>query len=101
MLIKISIILYQINPVIFFNKFGIMLDFLDLYPKLWNENYQYIKGKELVNNLTVVNGIVERGAKLIIIQIFGAKLIEDYSKLITKSEDQKQYLLQVVSEYRR
>jgi hypothetical protein len=29
------------------------------------------------------------------------KLIEDYSKLITKSEYQKQYLLQVVSECRR
>jgi hypothetical protein len=68
-----------------------MLDFLDLYPKLWNENDQYIKGKELVNNLNVVNDIAERGVKL----------IEDYSKLITKSEDMKQYLLQVVSECRR
>jgi hypothetical protein len=42
-----------------FNRFGMMLDFLDLYPKFWNENDQCIKGKELVNNLTVVNDIVE------------------------------------------
>jgi len=56
-----------------------MLDFLDLDPKLWNENDQYKKGKELVNNLTVVNDNAKRGVKL----------IEDYNKLITKNEDQK------------
>jgi len=67
------------------------MDFLDLDPKLWNENYQYKKSKELVNNINVVNDIVERGVKL----------IEDYNKLLTKNEDQKQYLLQVVSEYRQ
>jgi hypothetical protein len=49
--------------------------------------YKYIKVKELVNNLIVINDIAKRGVKL----------IEDYSKLIIKSEDQKQYLLQVVS----
>ncbi|KAL4091591.1 hypothetical protein QTP88_026257 [Uroleucon formosanum] len=75
----------------FFNRFGIPMDFLDLDPKLWNENDQYKKSKELVNNINVVNDIVERGVKL----------IEDYNKLLTKNEDQKQYLLQVVSEYRQ
>jgi hypothetical protein len=45
MLIKIPIILYQSNLGIFYNRFGIMLDFLDLDPKLWNENDQYKKGK--------------------------------------------------------
>ncbi|KAL4104515.1 hypothetical protein QTP88_019810 [Uroleucon formosanum] len=75
----------------FFNRFGIPMDFLDLDPKLWNENDQYKKSKELVNNINVVNDIAERGVKL----------IEDYNKLLTKNEDQKQYLLQVVSEYRQ
>jgi len=57
---------------------------------LWNENDQ--KSKELVNNINVVNDIAERGIKL----------IKDYNnKLLTKNEDQKQYLLQVVSEYRQ
>ncbi|KAL4120447.1 hypothetical protein QTP88_013138 [Uroleucon formosanum] len=74
----------------FFNRFGIPMDFLNLDPKLWNENDQYKKSKELVNNINVVNDIAERGVKL----------IEDYNKLLTKNEDQKQYLLQVVSEYR-
>jgi hypothetical protein len=46
MLINISIILYQFNIGIIFNRFAIMLDFLDLDPKLWNENVnQYKKGK--------------------------------------------------------
>ncbi|KAL4100680.1 hypothetical protein QTP88_020714 [Uroleucon formosanum] len=75
----------------FFNRFGIPMNFLDLDPKLWNENDQYKKSKELVNNINVVNDIAERGVKL----------IEDYNKLLTKNEDQKQYLLQVVSEYRQ
>lgn len=75
----------------FFNRFGIPMDFLDLDPKLWNENDQYKRSKELVNNINVVNDIAERGVKL----------IEDYNKLLTKNENQKQYLLQVVSEYRQ
>ncbi|KAE9530083.1 hypothetical protein AGLY_011545 [Aphis glycines] len=75
----------------FFNRFGIPMDFLDLDPKLWNENDQYKKSKELVNNINVVNDIAERGVKL----------IEDYNKLLTKNVDQKQYLLQVVNEYRQ
>lgn len=57
---------------------------------IWNQNKHYKKGKELVNNLRVVNDVTERGVKL----------IEDYNKLISKNEEQKQYLLQVVSEYR-
>jgi len=67
------------------------MNFLDLDLKLRNENDQYKKGKQLVNNLYVVNDIAERGVKL----------IEDYNTLLTKNEDQKQYLLQVMSEYRQ
>lgn len=43
-----------------------------------------------VNNLRVVNDLAERGVKL----------MEDYNKLISKNEEQKHYLLQVVSQYR-
>ena len=41
--------------------------------------------------MKIVNDIAE----------IGVKLIEDYNKLITNNEQQKQYLLQVVSNYRR
>lgn len=73
----------------FFNRFGISMDFLDLDPTLWNENEQYKKGRELVNNIRVVNDVAEREVKL----------MEDYNKIITKNEEQKQYLLQVVCDY--
>lgn len=42
-------------------------------------------------NLTVVNDPAERGVKL----------IEDYNQLLTKDEEDLQFLLQVVSEYRK
>lgn len=52
------------------------------------EDYQ--KGLKIVSNLLVVNDVAERNIKL----------IEDYNSILTKDEDQKQYLLQVVNEYR-
>lgn len=58
----------------FFNRFGIPMDFLDLDPKLWNENDKYIKDKQLVNN--IYDDIAERGVKL----------IEDYYKLLSKTK---------------
>ena len=44
-----------------------------------------------MKHMKVVNDIAERGVKL----------IEDYNKLITNDEQQKQYLLQVVSNYKK
>ena len=41
--------------------------------------------------LRVVNESAERGVKL----------MEDYNKLFTKNEPQKQYVLRIVSDYRR
>jgi len=67
----------------YFDRFGILLDCLDLDPILWNENDQYKKGKQLVKNVHVINDIVEREVKL----------IEDYNKLVTKNKDLKQYFL--------
>ena len=47
--------------------------------------------KEFVKHLKTTNDTAERGIKL----------ISDYAQLITKNEDQKQALLQVVQEHRR
>lgn len=88
-LIKILMTLYHPSQVIFLIGL-ISKDFLDLDPKLWNLNEHYKKGKKFVYNLHIVNDVAERGVKL----------MEDYNKLISKNEEQKQYLLQVVSEYR-
>lgn len=45
----------------------------------------------MVQQLKVVNDTAERSIKL----------IEDYNSIITKNEDQKQFLLQVVRNYRQ
>lgn len=75
----------------FFNRFGISTNFLNEDPFKWNENEAYIEGKNIIHHLNVVNDAAERGVKL----------IEEYNKVLTKKEDEKQYLLQVVTDYRK
>jgi len=58
---------------------------------MWDENEDFQKGLEIVNTFRVTNDTTERGEKL----------MEEYNKVLTKNEDQKQYVLQVVEDYRR
>ncbi|KAG8171084.1 hypothetical protein JTE90_014265 [Oedothorax gibbosus] len=58
---------------------------------MWEQDLSYLKGKNIVRNLRVVNDTAERGVKL----------IQDYSDTIRKDEKQKQYLLQIISECRK
>ncbi|XP_050530606.1 uncharacterized protein LOC126899603 [Daktulosphaira vitifoliae] len=74
-----------------FERYDIETDFLNINPLSWKDNSQYIRGKIIVNNLKVINDLAERGVKL----------IEEYNNILTKDEAQKQYLLQIVTEYRR
>jgi hypothetical protein len=57
----------------------------------WGSNEQFQKALCIMKQIPVVNDVAERGIKL----------IEDYNNKITKDEYQKQYLLQVVSDYRK
>ncbi|KAF0771445.1 Uncharacterized protein FWK35_00027558 [Aphis craccivora] len=66
-------------------------DFLSLDPIYWEENEEYKKGKEIVRSLKVVNDTAERHIKL----------MEEFNCKITKNEEQKQFLLQTVQDYRR
>jgi hypothetical protein len=75
----------------FFKRFDLNDEFLMTDPSTWHQNESFVKGLELVNKLKVVNDSAERGVKL----------MEDYNKLFTKNEQQKQYVLQIVSDYRR
>ncbi|KAL4135150.1 hypothetical protein QTP88_006793 [Uroleucon formosanum] len=63
----------------------------DLEPQLWDTDENYKIGFHMVQQLKVVNDTAERSIKL----------IEDYNSIITKNEDQKQFLLQVVRNYRQ
>jgi hypothetical protein len=75
----------------FFKRFNIPTDFLKLDPDAWLKNQEYLKCLAIVRKLKVVNDTAERGVKL----------IQDYNNSVTKDEEQKQYLLQVVAECRR
>ncbi|ESO06019.1 hypothetical protein HELRODRAFT_160132 [Helobdella robusta] len=62
----------------------------DQISKLWSNNEKYLKSKKIVDGLKVTNDTAKRGVKL----------ITDYNSCITKDEEQKQYLLQLIAECR-
>lgn len=74
----------------FFERFNCS-EILHQNPSTWSENDTFKNASEIVRKLKVVNDTAERGVRL----------MEEYNQLITKNEDQKQYLLQVVKDYRR
>jgi len=63
--------------------------FLKTDPEHWNMNADYTVGTVL-KHLQVVNDSAERVVAL----------IEEYNQILTKKENQKQFLLQVVQEHR-
>ncbi|KAE9539939.1 hypothetical protein AGLY_005191 [Aphis glycines] len=79
------------SSVKLFHRFNIKTDFLNEDPVLWKSNQHYIQGLNKFINLKVVNDAAERGVKL----------MSDYNNLITKNEDQKQFLIQTIYDYRQ
>ena len=74
-----------------FNTLNMNYHFLKDNPSLWWENPVYQDCVMHLKNLRVVNDVAERGVKL----------ISDYNNAVTTEENQKQYLLQVVAQFRR
>lgn len=60
--------------------------FMQIPPETWGGNADYIQGKSCIRNLRVVNDTAERGVKL----------IEDYNSILTKNEEETQFLLHVI-----
>ena len=79
------------NSINFFRRFDIKTSFLNIDPQFWNINEDYQDAKKKLQSLKVVNDCAERAVKL----------IEDFNSIITKNEEQKQYLLQIVADYRK
>lgn len=75
----------------FFRITGIPVDFLKLDVDSWPTDENYTTAKAIVSSIRVVNDIAERGVAL----------MEEYNKLHTNNEEQKQYLLLVVKNYRQ
>lgn len=80
-----------VDSLKFFTRFNLSTSFLDLEPQLWDTDENYKISFHMVQQLKVVNDTPDRSIKL----------IEDYNNIITKNEEQKQFLLQVVRNYRQ
>lgn len=74
----------------FFERFNIATDFLNQNPEEWYNNVNYQKGISVLSQVKFVNDAAERGVKL----------ITDFNDKITKDEEQKQFLMQTVYDYR-
>lgn len=59
-------------------------------PSTWSNDPSYKECNEIIKKLKVVNDTAERGVKL----------ISEYNKILTNNENQKQFLLQVVKDYK-
>jgi len=73
----------------FFNVTGFSASFLDKDVEAWTEDEDFKSIRASVQCMRVVNDIAERGVAL----------MEEYNKLHTTDEEQKQFLLLDVKEY--
>ena len=66
-------------------------NFLEVDPADWPERQDYQLARRRAESLKVVNDFAE----------WGVALIQSYSAILTKDEEQRQFLLQVIEEHRR
>jgi len=74
-----------------FKRLNVSVDFLKKTPSEWPDNEDYQKASNIVKHLKVVNDTAERGIKL----------ITEYNDILTKDEEQKQYVLQLTSDFNK
>lgn len=75
----------------FFEQLELSTDFLDIEPEHWAENDSYKSCYDFVKNIKCVNDVAERAIAL----------IQKYNRTLTKNEEQKQFILQVVQLHRQ
>lgn len=74
-----------------FNSMQLDTSFLEVHPSEWMGLDSYKKYRDIVKSIKVVNDCAERGVAL----------ITQFNDKLTKNEEQKQYLLQVVETHRK
>lgn len=79
------------NSLTLFNRMGLQTSFIETNPASWGDVEEFKNAKAIIKALKVVNDHAERGVAL----------IQEYSGLLTKGEQQLQYLLQVTAEHRK
>jgi len=75
----------------FFDILGISSQFFNKDVDHWDEDEDYKKSKAIVQSMRVVNDIEERGVAL----------MEEYNKLHTTNEEQKQFILLLIKQFRQ
>lgn len=75
----------------FFTILKLRAEFLDHDPSEWLNDDTYGESLKIVQSVKVVNDAAERGVAL----------IQEFNSSITRSEEQKQFLLQVIENHRR
>lgn len=73
-----------------FDRFEIIKSFLETDIREWKANKHYLKGLKIFKELSVVNDVAERAVHI----------AEEYLPFV-QDEMQKQYVLQVVTEYKK
>lgn len=76
---------------VLFERLAIDTSFLDSDPATWSSSTCYMEGKRRVMTLSTVNDHAERGIAL----------MQQFNLALTKDEEQRQYLLQVVESHRK
>src|SRR6218665_2521165 len=75
----------------FFEMLHLPSEFLNSGPQEWDSRPDYQAAAKYVREMKVVNDCAERGVAL----------MQNYNSVLTKNEDQKQFLLKVVEEHQR
>ena len=75
----------------FFVGLRLPQSFLCKDPDLWCQNADYLAAEKIVKGQKVINDTAERGVAL----------IQEFYEILTNNEEQKQFLLQVVSQHRK
>ena len=75
----------------FFKFLDLQEEFMEHDPSKWVELEVYQRNQEVVRSVKVVNDLAERGVAL----------IQEFNLSLTRNEEQKQFLLQVVEDHRK
>jgi hypothetical protein len=78
------------STIRFFKILELSEDFMDKDPGEWDNEASYKRSREIVNSMKVTNDLAERGVAL----------IQEFNASLTRNEEQKQFLLQVVEDHR-
>jgi len=73
-----------------FTALNLPHNFLKNHPSTWENDDEYIQLRKRIQELKVVNDTAERGIAL----------FQSFNSVLSKHEDQKQYIMQVVENHR-